>query len=377
MMESAVKSRQRGSMLVFGVGILLVLTSFAVLAFDVGRVYIVRNELQDVADAAALAGANCLTRQSDPASSVDCLSTLGTSLNWDRAAAKARDELSHNTAANVPISSTDAGHRIEVGYWNLATQSPSGGTFNTSYSPLTANDKPAVHVYVRKDTGVNNGPIAMLTRLMFGATSDVPMYAEAVAVISAPSSVLPNSLLPQAINKCMYDQFWDSTTGRPIIYTGSPPDPYGISVVGQPWEVRIGSAYHYGTCASGQWTTFTVVDNSQQAVAQLIANGNPTSLSIGDPTWIQPGTKTASYYDLQAKYPTPPGADVTMVVVDTTDLSTMQQAPIVAFAGFHIDDIKGGSDKYIQGHFIPSSVTSGGSGIGPFYGTYIPPRLGY
>ena len=238
----------------------------------------------------------------------------------------------------------------------------------------TACDKPAVSVTITKDTGKNNGPIAMLTSAMFGG-ANVPMTAKAVAVLSSPGNVPPNSLIPQAINKCMYDKFWDASTGTPIIYTGSPADPYGLSVIGQPWEFRIGSAYHYGTCDSGQWTTFDQDVNSQSAVGNLITNGNPASLNIGDLTWIQPGTKTASYNDLDAKYPTPPGADVSIIVVDTANLSQKGQAPIVAFAGFHIDDIQGGSGKFIQGHFIANFITPSSGGIGPFYGTYTPPRL--
>jgi hypothetical protein len=220
---------------------------------------------------------------------------------------------------------------------------------------------------------------------MFGSTSDVPMYGEAVAVISAPTTTPPGSLIPVVINQCMFDKFWDSTTGQPVIYTGTPADPYGLSVVGQPWELRIGSSYHYDTCSSGQWTTFEEDSNSASEVSNLIANGNPGQLDIGDQTWIKPGTVSSDYKALDAKYPTPPGADVTIVVVNApgNELSIQGPLPVVAFAGFHIDDIKstGGSPSnpgfYIQGHFIPANVTSGGSGIGPFYGTYTPPRLGY
>jgi hypothetical protein len=369
-------------MLISAAGILLTLASFAVLAVDIGRIFIVRNELQNVADAAALAGANCLTRQSSAGSPVECISTLATSLNWARAAAKAEDHLSRNSAAQTAISSTDAGHQIEVGYFNVLTHSPSGGAFNTAFTPITANDKPAVRVFVRKDAGVNNGPIAMLTRLMFGSGNDIPMSAQAVAVISSPSIVPPSSLIPQAINQCMFDQFWDSTTGTPVIYTGDPPDPFGISTIGQPWTLRIGSSYHYGTCDSGQWTTFDLNTNSLADVKDLIRGGNPRSLEIGDTTWIKPGTAGAAYNEMDRQFPTPPGADITVLVVDNDglDLSHLgpdgRQLAITAFAGFHIGDIQGGSDFYIEGHFIPSNVTPGGSGIGPFFGTYTPPRLG-
>lgn len=374
--------QENGSVLVLMAGLIIVLTGFAVLAVDVGRIYIVRNELQNAADSAALAGANCLIRQSLAGSTTECTSINATALNWTRASAKAVAQLGNNSAANFAISTTGTGHQVDVGYWDV-----NGGTAlqPTTLTPLgpctvvggvmtTACHKPAVRVEITKDTGKNNGPITMLTAAMFGG-ANVPMTARAVAVISSPGNVPPLSLIPQVINKCMYDRFWNAATGSPIIFTSTDVDPYGLSVIGQPWVVRIGSAYHYGTCASGQWTTFAQDVNSQSAVGNLITNGNPTPLAIGDQTWIQPGTKTASYNDLDAKFPSPPGADVSIIVVDTTNLTNKGQATIVAFAGFHIDDIQGGSQKFMQGHFIANFITPGSGGIGPFYGTYTPPRL--
>src|SRR6185312_10046237 len=73
----------------------------------------------------------------------------------------------------------------------------------------------------------------------------------------------------------------------------------------------------------------------RSTVANLIANGNPTSLSIGDNTWIEPGTKTAIYGAV-----TVPSQVLLPVVVD---LSTHSAVPIVAFAPFQIDDSQGGS----------------------------------
>jgi Flp pilus assembly protein TadG len=366
--------KESGSVLVLMAGLILVLTGFAVLAIDVGRIYLVRNELQNVADAAALAGANCLTRQTLAGSTSECTSSPSATLNWNVATAKATAQLGLNSADNFAISTTDSGHQIDAGYWNLLTGSPSGGTLATSFSPITVNDKPAVRVVVTKDTGKNSGPIAMLTRVMFGGV-DVPMTAKAVSVISSPGSVLPGNLIPQAINKCLFDLYWDYVTGSPKLATSTTLN--GVpQVIGEPWRIRIGSSYHYGTCESGQWTSFKLDVNSASAIKDLIENGNPDPIAIGDNTWIEPGTKASNYKDLDDKYPTPPGADVSVVVVDQpSGWSTNTQTPVVAFAGFHIDDVQGGSDKYIEGHFIKGSVTTGSSGIGPYYGTYTPPRL--
>ncbi|HEX7650446.1 MAG TPA: pilus assembly protein TadG-related protein [Noviherbaspirillum sp.] len=372
--QEITRLRERGSILVLFAGLIIVLTGFAVLAVDIGRIYIVRNELQNVADAAALAGANCLDRQSLAGSLTDCSATKATTLNWARASAKAVDQLGQNSADNIAVATTGSGYQIDVGYWNVQSNGPSGGSFSTTFSPLTKFDKPAVKVTVTKDAGKNGGPVTMLTAAMFGG-SHVPMSANAVAVLSSPSKVPPGSVIPYVINKCMYDKYWNAATGTPVIYTGSPPDTNKLSTVGQPWELLIGSSYHYGACDSGQWTSFNLDVNSQSAVANLIASGNPTSLGIGDMTWIEPGSKTASFNDLRAKYPA--GGDVTLLVVDTASLASKGEAPIVAFAGFHITDVQGGSKKYVQGHFLTNYITPGAGGIGPFYGTYTPPRLAH
>ena len=372
---------QQGSIVVLFGGLLLVLTGFAVLAIDVGRIYIVRTELQNAADAAALAGANCLTRQS-AVSATECLSTVAASLNWDRASAKAQAQLSHNQADNRSMSSTDAGHVIDVGYWDLLNKRPSGQTLPTSsmsttFSPLGTYDKPAIRVKVSKATGQNGGPVLMLTRLMYGG-SDVPMSATSVAVISSPSQVEAGNLIPMAINKCLYDTYWNTSTNSPYVATKKTLN--GVNqVVGKPWVFRIGSAYHYGSCDSGQWTSFGVDSNSASYVKGLIDNGNPTALSIGDATYIQSGTKTSNYNDLLKQYPMPAGADVLVPVVNyPSGLDGVKSSiPIVAFAVFHITDIQGGSGKYIQGYFTGGQSVSGTSGIGPSYGVYTPPRLAY
>lgn len=370
--------RQTGSMLITASIWLIMLIGMTALAFDVGHLLIVRNELQNAADAAALAGANCLDKTT-AGSGTDCTTVKSASLNWSIANTKALNSIGLNQSDGTGL----VNGTVETGYWNI-----NGGTIlqPSSLTPLgpctmvagvmtTACDKPAVRVTLSRSAGSNGGPVGTLIATMFGAV-ETSISTRAVAVISSPGSVTPGSMIPTAINKCMFDQFWDSTTGSPKIYTGSPVDPYGLSTIGQPWEFRVGSAYHYATCYSGQWTSFGLDQNSASDIKNLINNGNATQLSIGDNTWIEPGTKVSNYNDLDAKYPTPPGADVTMPVVDlASDLTTKGTAAIVAFAGFHITDIQGGSAKYIQGHFTNNITTGGSSGIGPYYGIYTPPRL--
>ena len=107
--------------------------------------------------------------------------------------------------------------------------------------------------------------------------------------------------------------------------------------------------------------------NNVPAIRDLIANGNPDPLKIGDMIWIEPGTKTALYSDV------PINVDVLLPVV--VDISTHARNAIVGFGAFHITASVGGSGKYIQGHFTTNYKEPLATGGGPSYGAYIPPVL--
>src|SRR5262249_34379777 len=152
------------------------------------------------------------------------------------------------------------------GYWNVAN--PALGLQPTSITP-GANDFPAVKVTVRKVAGQNGGPV----NTFFGALLGPPpidVGATATPTSPAPGRAKPAALFPVAVTKAMADQQSSYTC---------------------PASFRIGSAYHYGPSEAGQWTSFAVDSNNVPTIRDLIANGNPTALNIGDSIWIQPGTK--------------------------------------------------------------------------------------
>lgn len=375
-------ARQRGAILLTASLWFLALIGLAAVVIDVGHLMVVRAELQNAADASALAGANCLNKTPNN-TQTDCSQAPSATLNWDVAAARAFSAIALNRADNSTLGTgLTLADTVRTGYKNLLAGGQSA-LQPISLSPVGTYDKPAVMVTLRKDNGKNSGPVqTLITRMFAGAAQ--PMTASAVAVISNPGTVGASSVIPQAINKCLYDLYWDATTNSPRLATSSSLN--GVpQVIGQPWELRIGSSYHYPNCDSGQWTTFGQDTNDIGTVRQLIANGNGSPLALGDNTWIEPGTKSSLFDDLSARYPTPlspPTAntsaalDVTLLVVDQpSNLNTKGTAPIVGFAGFHITDIQGGSGKYVQGHFITASTTGGSGGIGPNFGTYTPPRL--
>ncbi|MEN7530919.1 MULTISPECIES: TadG family pilus assembly protein [unclassified Cupriavidus] len=332
--------RQRGAIGIMMPFMMITILSIGAIAIDVGHLVVVRNELQNAADAAALAGAAKLY----PATPAP---------QWTNAVSNGTSAIGLNKAAGVTLS-TGA---VQAGYWNLAG---SPATLQAQTIVPTSNDAPAVQVTISRGAGSNGGPVAMLLAQVFGGSA-ASTSATAVAVVSAPGALLAGATpLPMVISSCLYSQFFNPTTGQPLTTS-----------------FKIGSSYHYGPCESGQWTTFFSNTNSDSATKNII-NGNTPSpaMKIGDKVWVQTGTKTNLFGEVASELT---GKTVIIPVVSdptNTGFQTNGQMSIVAFAAFYIETAVGGSGKYVQGHFVGGApVTNSGGGVGPYYGAYVPPRL--
>jgi hypothetical protein len=315
------------------------LLCFGAFAINLARVGVVVNELQNDADSAALAGASALVVAG------------GAGSNWTQAQAAAISAVTLNRSDGQTLT-TGA---VQAGYWNL-TGSPAGMEATTIAPGVY--DAPAVQVTVTRATNQNGGAITLFLGGLLNLLS-VPGSATAVAVAAAPSTVDAGGLFPVILDQCIYDQYWDATTNQPRI------DPS----TGQPYEFLVTNGQMYGSsCEAGQWTSFLDNANNVPTIDGLIADGNPSPLSIGDSIWIEPGIKTTIY----SSVPT----NVTVVMPVGTQIDSKTYVPIVAFAAFHIDASVGGSEKYIQGHFVGGyTLTTAAGGVGPTYGAYMAPRL--
>ncbi|KVT54102.1 pilus assembly protein TadG-related protein [Burkholderia ubonensis] len=349
----ASSAREKGVVAIQVALFLVVLLGFAALAVDVSRAFVVRNELQNAADAAALAGAGALN---------GTLTINSSSTTWttaDAAATVAANAVIARNSANGAALSTA---QVQTGYWNV-TGSPAG-LQSTAIKP-GQYDRPAVMVSVSLSKGNNGGPMSLVFAPMLGVKT-LPVSATAVAVISSPGTANTGSLFPMVITQCLLNDpnYWNTATGQPVI------DPK----TGKPIELQIGSSYHYDSCDSGQWTSFNLDANDVPTIDSLIQNGNPTPMNVGDNTWIEPGTKT-SIYNHMTDYINLP-AQVLLPVVSV--ITTHATQPILGFVAFQIDQSVGGSGKYVQGHFLgglKAQGTTGGSTPGPYYGAYTPASL--
>lgn len=331
---------QRGAVAPLVALLLPVLIGVAALAVDLAHVYVVRNEMQNDADAAALAGAHALI---DPVTGA---------LRWDAAVTQAQQTVRLNSAAGHAMS--DAA--VATGYWNLR------GTPATLQSlPLTptAWDAPAVSVTLRKQEGQNQGPVQTFFA-RFWNVQGIDQQVRAVAAPTSPGTVLPGGLFPLALSQCLYDRYWDRSVYPPVPKLGA---------------FKIGSGYHYSNCSSGEWTSLLIDANDVTTIREIVSTGNRVALETGQDIWIQPGTKNKLFQvvhdcsaagDRSCEY-------VVVPVVTQTDNHAL--SPITGFACLHILDAIQGKDPYVLAEMSSRCSSSLAGGAGPNYGVVTPPSL--
>jgi hypothetical protein len=222
-------------------------------------------------------------------------------------------------------------------------------------------------VTVTKTSGQNSGPVSSFFGKIFGFTS-YDNGATATAVAASPGSVRPDAVIPFAISKTVLDKNdWEDHDEN------TPEELFAI-----------GSDYHYPDSEAGQWTSFMTDANDVPYISNLITNGNPVSVSIGDNIWIQPGTENTLYAqqpkgnvnDAYSNW------DIVCPIVDGP-MDTHAMAEVKGFVGFHIicagkgckgqtfyyngePVTVGANEPMILGYFTTAPVYGGP--LGPHYG---------
>ena len=338
---------QKGAISVLVALTLPVLMGAGALAVDLAYLYVVRNELQNDADAAALAGARKLYTQG------------ASVLNWSAAAITASQAIALNRAAGHEL--TDG--QVQTGYWD--TTQTTSGLQSLPMAPR-ANDAPAVQVHLGKREGQNQGPVRTFFARIWGVLAK-PVLVTAVAGVSSPGTVEPGGLFPFAISKCMYDKFWN--TGA------QPAAPRVDPVTGLVPEFKIGSLYHYDNCESGEWSSLNTQASGANAIEKLIEEGNPVSMSVGDAAWMLAGVKTSLYSDVK-KCSAAGNRQCEFVVVPTlSQVVSGSSAVIVGFACLQLLDAVGGNQKYILVKMSNQCPPPPSGGVGPNYGVISQPSL--
>jgi Flp pilus assembly protein TadG len=343
--------KQKGAVTLLVALTLPILIGAAALAVDMAHLHVVRNELQNDADAAALAGARVLYN-----------STTG-STDWSLAQAQAQAAIALNRATGIQLTEG----RVQTGYWNLT-----GSATSLQGLPMTptVNDAPAVQVTVRKAEGQNSGPVRTFLAGIMG-TSTVPLQATAVAGVTSPGRA--SLTFPVAMSQCMYQKFWNMSA--------QPPAPVNDPKTGKPYVFKIGSLYHYDNCDSGQWTALNFSGKGANTIDQILAHDQelfdppPPMLSIGDTVFMDSGSKTSLYKAVEQciKAKEYPCNTVVMPVLDQVVAGT--NATITGFACLKILGADGGNKKFIEVQMSNTCPPIASGGVGPNYGVVSPPSL--
>jgi len=304
------KKSQNGAVIVLVAILLVVFLGVAALAIDVYHLFVVRNELQNAADAAALAGAKVLyydfyDNPSDPDDdnkldndpdndppSADLAFTVNPGANIV-AYKTALENISENIAVEVKDHTSNTGD-IQRGHWSFSANGGDGGfTPNPTLNPvdigkytedeLDTNNNfiNAVHVKVRRQ----DKPAASFFAQIFGY-ENFGLTAEATAYIGFAGGINPFDVdLPIAICRQAIiddDGNFNASIGRFINSSGPP----GTNPAGE----------------TGGWTDFNQEDDpckggtNNPLIKNAIDNGgNSISLVFGASMATDNGAKTDSY----------------------------------------------------------------------------------
>jgi Flp pilus assembly protein TadG len=181
---------------------LVAFLGFASLAIDTGHLYVVRNELQNVADAAALAGARRLiTTDSN-----------GTAVVDSTAAQTAAMSVAQSQAQISGLPAVPDGSRNDItvafGNWNIYASNGTAWTATDGSSGFNSN---AVRVAIKRADGVAFGPVTnFLAGILGYQTSEVAATATAYLGFASgtrPGGVtLPIALPPGALTADSQDK---------------------------------------------------------------------------------------------------------------------------------------------------------------------------
>jgi Flp pilus assembly protein TadG len=173
---------------------MVVLLAMGAAAIDIGHALVARNELQNVSDAAALAGTRALGVVYEGMTVAEQQSYVLSSGDAAAVIAAVQETASANSAAGVPIAIDPAD--VAIGTWD---------PYSRVHTP-TVNQPKAVRVLSRRD-GSANGPISTFLANVVGMSS-VDVRAVATADMTAVGQTAPGQLdVPFAISEFYFTQF--------------------------------------------------------------------------------------------------------------------------------------------------------------------------
>jgi hypothetical protein len=214
---------RRGATAVIVAICLVMLIGFAALAIDVGFLYSTRNELQNVADAAALAGAGYLGSEYGKLSYAD---QQERNFTFDEVAGVVKAVAIKNKAAGVSISISDGD--IVIGNWTH-DEATDEWHVETKYEDGKIKTPDAVRVTARRKDGINGAISTFFARIF--KIFDVNVGAVATAALTGTSHVDPGELkVPFGVSENIMEDCTDLITFYPTQTSCAGWHNYGLNV---------------------------------------------------------------------------------------------------------------------------------------------------
>jgi len=221
---------------------LFALLGVASLAIDMGNLYTVRNELQNVADAATLAGTGQLV-QKDASGNAVRDSALATQTAIQVAQTQSQIQ---GQAAVADDDRNDL--TIHFGVWDIYNANPSTAWTDLGTSVPGTSNANAMRVTITRETGTAFGPVTSLFAKIFGVSSTA-VSATATAWLG-PSGKVPGEV--------------------PLVLPGTGPRSPLASIPRSGWFARF-----FGPSEAVATTTKTIV--FKDTGGSTVANNVPTS----------------------------------------------------------------------------------------------------
>ncbi len=333
----------RGAAAVMVAVTMVVLLAMAAAAIDIGHALVARNELQNAADAAALAGARALgiVYEGLTPAEMDNYSLSGGAAAAVIAAAQQTSVL--NAAAGVNVT-VDAGD-IQIGLWNAASK---------TFTPTIIQPR-SVRVTTRRD-GSANGPISTFLGSVVGLTS-VNVSAVATAELTPIGATAPGALdLPLAISELFFSQFGCGDSIMLYPSNGTPQSCAGFTTFDVSPSNDNAMRNIINGLADGSYTT----PETTAGVTQV----NFTNGTLSNPTW----NALVNLFDVRR------GSnaywDALVPVYQGNSCNPSGAIPIVGYANMRITNVQGAPNHTITGNVQCPLFEGGGTGGGPGFGVF-------
>lgn len=302
-------------------------------AVDLGVLFTAKSQLQNAADAAALAAANTMVSVGP---NNEAIAQPATALTSATLYASSNQALGVNLNLKSPL-----GDDFIIGYWD---ENIGGFDMNrTGLGLSNSDDLNAVQVRVRRDD-LANTPVSTYFARIFNI-DQVPVRAVSIAFLGYPGKVDPGVVdLPIAVKA-------DALTG------GNGPE-CGKSLT-----------FNSENTENSEWTTFFTAPSDNPSVDAYVTGDLPIpGISVGDDINVINGNLSNNTFDHLAERFNANQVNgewsVTLPVIQDGGNSTY--GTVVGFCTFVITEVRTAPFKDLTGHLacqmvVPSSPTGGGN----------------